>query len=517
MAALSRLIAKELSSALGITDNPKFNPMFKQTDEALEDVSNPATSTIAEFYSPLESAIENAPIGKQGTRGENIEAFVRKRAPKVTQAELDYREFSLDPARNYTRGDSSGAIDDGMEPLNIKAVKKKTANQNMQRQGGLLDPEVGYEEIGVDIIGADLGLMTHYGPNNLAHARYSLRKTAPTDEKKNELSEFFSTENPRRLASLASKFDSSVGKKYILIEELQSDVIQNMTDDPAKVMRESIARFKREFDSDIDKFEFEREFELSGSLFNDFDDFVFNELIPIGVNKKLTSNSRTPIIRELFEKRGYKSEGVYLSSAVGDMFKSMMYDRLGIYEFPQMDQILGKMNQDFKSAVTEAKVPVTKKEVPINKLTDSVRVLLQSIIADSKAKGIDEIVLPPIEKLAEKRFDRGTSEGLKAYKKAITKGSGFHNTYVVAFEKAIKQLKDELGNQIKIGKKDLKYKTFERIKTYDEIVEEAKTGKKGFPPTTVQGTSINIKDLKLDPTKIKLRLNKGGLVQRPNR
>ena len=35
MAALSRLIAKELSSALGITDNPKFNPMFKQTDEAL--------------------------------------------------------------------------------------------------------------------------------------------------------------------------------------------------------------------------------------------------------------------------------------------------------------------------------------------------------------------------------------------------------------------------------------------------------------------------------------------------
>jgi hypothetical protein len=91
MAGLSRIIAKELSSMLGITDNPKFNPMFKQTDEALEDVSNPDTPTIAEFYSPLESAIENAPIGKQGTRGENIEAFVRKRAPKVTQGELEYR------------------------------------------------------------------------------------------------------------------------------------------------------------------------------------------------------------------------------------------------------------------------------------------------------------------------------------------------------------------------------------------------------------------------------------------
>jgi len=512
MAALSRLIAKELSSALGITDNPKFNPMFKQTDEFLEDVSNPATPTIAEFYSPLDSAIENAPIGKQGTRGENIEAFVRKRAPKVTQAELDYREFSLDPARNYTRGDNSGAIDDGMKPLRIKAVKKKTANQRTQRQDDLLDKEVGYEEIGVDVVGGNLGLMTHYGPNNLAHTRYSVRETSPDNTSTSELSEFFSTENPKKLASLSPKFNPSLGKKYILIEELQSDVIQNMTDDPAKVLRDSIANLRVKFDSDIDDIAFKREFEMPGSLFEEFDDFVFNELIPIGVNKKLGSNERTPIIRELFEKRGYKSEGVYLASALEDMFKAMAFDKINVTA--DIPNKLNKMNSDFQSAITQAKVSVSKKEVPINKLTDSIRVLLQSIIADSKAKGIDEIVLPPIEKLAEKRF--GT-DGNKAYKKAITKGSGFHNTYVIAFEKAIKQLKGELGNQIKIGKKDLKYKTFERIKTYDEIVEQNKTGKKGFPETTVQGTSINIKDLKLDATKVKLRLNKGGLVQRPDR
>jgi len=468
MAALSRLIAKELSSALGITDNPKFNPMFKQTDEALEDVSNPATPTIAEFYSPLDSAIDNAPIGKKGTRGENIEAFVRKRAPKVTQAELDYREFSLNPDLEYTKGLAKL----GASPLSIKAVKKKTANQTMQRQGDLLDPEVGYEEIGVDIVGANLGLMTHYGPNNLAHARYSLRQNT--------------TKKPR--------FDDD--PDYTFIEELQSDVIQNMTDDPAKVMRESIARFKREFDSDIEKFEFEREFELSGSLFDDFDDFVFNELVPIGVNKKLTPNSRTPIIRELFEKRGYKSEGVYLSSAVGDMFKAMAFDKINVTA--DIPNKLNKMNSNFKSAVTKAKVTVSKKEVPINKLTDSVRVLLQSIIADSKAKGIDEIVLPPIEKLAEKRFDRGTSEGLKAYKKAITKGSGFHNTYVVAYDKALKQLQAELGNQIKVGTKDLTY-----VEKGDFVI--------------LKGKSINIKDLKLDPKTSRLRLNKGGLVQRPDR
>ena len=89
MSGISRMIAKQLSASLGITDNPKYNPMFKQTEEALTDVADPSDPTVARFYSPLESAIDEAPIGKEGTRGENIEAFVRKRAPKVTQAEME--------------------------------------------------------------------------------------------------------------------------------------------------------------------------------------------------------------------------------------------------------------------------------------------------------------------------------------------------------------------------------------------------------------------------------------------
>jgi len=515
MAALSRLIAKELSSALGITDNPKFNPMFKQTDEVLSDVEDPNTSTIAEFYSPIESAIENAPIGKKGTRGENIEAFVRKRAPKVTQAELDYREFNLDPARNYTRGNNSGAIDDGMEPLNIKAVKKKTANQSRQRQKDLLDEEVGYEEIGVDVVGGDLGLMTHYGPNNLAHTRYSVRETS---QDKNELSEFFSTENPRRLDSLASKFDSSVGKKYILIEELQSDAIQNMSKNPTKDSKKFLDTFKKEFDLQMDDIAFEPEFELPGTFFEDYKDFVFNDYLPIVTNKKLSRKEVNESLSKLFDDSGLlmSKTGAYYqepTEALRYMLNLMAAKKLNVFDFSGKERIISEIIRSARKYTAKSGSIVSKKDTPITNLTDSVRVLLQSIIADSKAKGIDEIVLPPIEKLAEKRFSKGSDE----YKKAITKGSGFHNTYVIAFKKAVKQLKDELGNQIKVGKKDLKYKTFVRVKTYDEIVEEVKTGKKGFPPTTVQGTSINIKDLKLDSKTSKLRLNKGGLVQRPNR
>jgi len=518
MAGLSRLIAKELSSALGITDNPKFNPMFKQTDETLEDVANPDASAVASFYSPVESAIENAPIsGTRGTRGENIEAFVRKRAPKVSKSEMEFREFKLDPEERYT---TRQALEDSMmEPMEISALRKPTKYKSTQRQDDLVDTEVGYEEVGVDVTSKDLGLMTHYGSSNLAHTRYSVRKNTPTSKQKKELSEFFSTENSNRLSSLSSKLDSSSGKKYILIEELQSDAIQNMTDNPAKVMRDNIAKLRVKFDSDIEDIAFKREFEMPGSLFEEFDDFVFNELIPIGLNKKLTSNEQTSIIRELFEKRGYKTEAVYLDSALKDMFKSMTLDKLDISEFSGMDNVLGKMNRDLSSALAKTKVAVSKKETPLTSLTDSVRVLLQSIIADAKGKGIDEIVLPPIEKLAAKRFPVDSDE----YRKAITKGSGFHNTYVVAFDKALKQLKAELGNQVKIGTKDLNFKTYISPKDR-QLAERFPNGNISKRVTKAEdsvdilkGKSINIKDLKLDPTRAKLRLNKGGLVQRPDR
>ena len=494
MAALSRLIAKELSSALGITDNPKFNPMFKQTDEALSDVEDPNTSTIAEFYSPLESAIENAPIGKKGTRGENIEAFVRKRAPKVTQAELDYREFSLYPHLEYTKGLAKLHAN----PLRIKAVKKRTANQNMQRQKDLLDEEVGYEEIGVDVIAKDLGLMTHYGGSNLAHARYSLRK------------------KPDTFKEVMLRGEDI--KSYILIEELQSDVIQNMSKNPTKDSKELLDTFKKEFDLQMDDIAFEPEFELPGTFFKDYKDFVFNDYLPIVTNKKLSRKEVNESLSKIFDDKGLlmSKTGIYYqepTEALRYMLNRMAAKKLNVFDFSGRERIISEIIQSTRNYTAKFGSIVSKKDTPITSLTDSVRVLLQSIIADSKAKGIDEIVLPPIEKLAEKRFPKGSDD----YKKAITKGSGFHNTYVIAFEKAIKQLKGELGNQIKIGKKDLKYKTFERIKTYDEIVEQNKTGKKGFPETTVQGTSINIKDLKLDATKVKLRLNKGGLVQRPDR
>ena len=511
MAGLSRIIAKELSSMLGITDNPKFNPMFKQTDEALADVSNPDTPTIAEFYSPLESAIENASISEaRGTKGENIEAFVRKRAPKVSKGEMEFRDFKLDPEERYTRGK---ALEESMlEPMEISALRKGTKERGTQRQFDLIDSEVGYEEIGVDVRGKDLGLVTHYGTSNLAHTRYSLRRG--------------------RAPKIGMKLKDI--KSYILIEELQSDAIQNMSKNPTKDAKKLLDDFTKDFDSDMEDIAFKPQFQSSEKVIEDYKDFVMNDFIPLVSNKNLSEEKAFESLTKIFKDRGYNMANNLLIpgqplKALKQMFNNMSADN-AIYDFKEKEKLLDSIMRAAKFFIGGTKAIVNKKDTPLTSLTDSVRVLLQSVIADAKAKGIDEIVLPPIEKLAEKRFATGGN----SYRKAITKGSGFHNTYVVAFDKALKQLQAELGNQIKVGTKDLKYRKAapdwddnaqteayieaaenrvmaERFPRGDIAKKVAKADAEDF--VILKGKSINIKDLKLDPNKVKLRFNKGGLVK----
>ena len=511
MAGLSRIIAKELGSMLGITDNPKFNPMFKQTDEALADVSNPDTPTIAEFYSPLESAIENASISEaRGTKGENIEAFVRKRAPKVSKGEMEFRDFKLDPEERYTRGK---ALEESMlEPMEISALRKGTKERGTQRQFDLIDSEVGYEEIGVDVRGKDLGLVTHYGTSNLAHTRYSLRRG--------------------RAPKIGMKLKDI--KSYILIEELQSDAIQNMSKNPTKDAKKLLDDFTKDFDSDMEDIAFKPQFQSSEKVIEDYKDFVMNDFIPLVSNKNLSEEKAFESLTKIFKDRGYSMANNLLIpgqplKALKQMFNNMSADN-AIYDFKEKEKLLDSIMRAAKFFIGGTKAIVNKKDTPLTSLTDSVRVLLQSVIADAKAKGIDEIVLPPIEKLAEKRFATGGN----SYRKAITKGSGFHNTYVVAFDKALKQLQAELGNQIKVGTKDLKYRKAapdwddnaqteayieaaenrvmaERFPRGDIAKKVAKADAEDF--VILKGKSLNIKDLKLDPKTSKLRFNKGGLVK----
>jgi hypothetical protein len=151
------------------------------------------------------------------------------------------------------------------------------------------------------------------------------------------------------------------------------------------------------------------------------------------------------------------------------------------------------LHEAVENYVAEVKAPITKDNLPVRRITDIVRMSLQAIISDAKARGIDEIVLPPVERLAKERATRDTPAPSTA------KGSGFYNTYIEAYTKVLNQLKAELGTQIKVGKKPLTYKP------------------KGEKSVVEQGVLLDISNLELDPTKTKLRFNKGGLVERPNK
>ena len=248
MGALSKLIAKELSSALGIADNPKYNPAFKDKSktnmralQTLEDeqdfgddlgqyipddddmpnfweIDPPddveyldpgddafATTTysnktnLTTFYSPLMSAIDEAPISEKGTLGKNINAFVRKRAPKMSKGELDYTGDFLEPNKKYTREQAQDAAYD--KGFTIEANVGSVQYERMQRQpiNTLYNPEYGYFEITLDLErntnkSKKIDLRTHHSSNTIAHARIG-HYAAPDDQ-------------------------------YYLIEELQSDMLQ---------------------------------------------------------------------------------------------------------------------------------------------------------------------------------------------------------------------------------------------------------------------------------------------------
>jgi len=468
MSGISRMIAKELSSALGIIDNPKYNPMFKQTDEALTDVADPNDPTVARFYSPLESAIDEAPIGKEGTRGENIEAYVRKRAPKVTQGEMEYRGLrgALVPSEKY-RSDDVKFLIGGEMP--IKAIKKGDTYRLQQRQSDLIDPEFDYVELSIESED-DLGLMTHFGSSNLAHSRYSIRKGESLPDKPGQ-------------------------NKYILIEELQSDPLQNIVDD--------LPKFKNKQRSELDVLlnysyeDLEYMINTEGSGFPDapmdkVKSYIDDVVIPTQLDTKLTKEERKDIFKKAVKDIDVPEDLIFGDSgSISNVTFNILSKEFDDVPDEQLGMITDSMHNRVGTYIANLKAATNKKDLPVQKLTDAIRLTLTGIISDAKSRNINQIVLPPVEKLAEKRFAQNEIA------KKIAKGSAFHNTYVAAYNKVLKQLKAELGDQIKIGKKDLIYRT-----TFKDAVDKT------------QGVLLDISNLTINPANIKLRFNKGGLVER---
>jgi hypothetical protein len=488
MSGISRMIAKELSSALGIIDNPKYNPMFKQTDEALTDVADPNDPTVARFYSPLESAIDEAPIGKEGTRGENIEAFVRKRAPKVTQAEMEYRGLGLEPGELYT----AESAKEGLKGLDVKAVKLPAQYYKTQRQKLAVEEELDYVELGITASNKEGGKLTglerldhyqKYKDSVLAHSRYSVRKGIV-----------------------------SGNKNYILVEEIQSDPVQNIIKDKEKYFiskkekyqKDSVPEYINTLVADLD-------IELGETLStSSIDNIVdFSKKHADIQTRKISREEKVKTTKELLKSYGIEDDYTLrmASKAVGTSpayiieyyakkeLSSDAYEDLvsGSNQWI-IDDTIADMSEEIRELKKIELMSTEPKGTPVTKTTDYVRFLIESMILDAKQRNIDEIVFPPLDQIVAERVSRIDYEEIK---KATSKGSPFYSTYVDAVNKVLKGLKAELGDQVKIGKKKIPYYDFNT--SSDKLVE---------------GTLLDISNLTIDPSNIKLRFNKGGLVER---
>ncbi len=236
MGLLSKIIATgakgaDVSKAARSIPKREMNPLLKRRGEELrkkiedENVGvNTEDITIGKMYSPLISTAEQMDIGVAGTKGENIEAFLRKRAPNVTEAEKQFYELGFEPTKKYTReevldtlnnvnkeytirkrfsvGDSTATVGSNSGDFLDSAQQFETA----QRQPIAARKEK-YEELMVD---ADKGSIplgeekSHFNPDTVVHTRLSVIR--PYDDP---------------------------DYKAILVEEIQTDLhhIANMTDE----------------------------------------------------------------------------------------------------------------------------------------------------------------------------------------------------------------------------------------------------------------------------------------------
>ena len=337
----------------GDFDDPR-NPdlgaeMMRQLGEEAEPLSSriekaEQENTIATFYSPLMSALDEAPISDKGTMGKNIMAFIRKRSPKMSEGELNYTGDFLEPNKKYTRQEAKNLAEE--KGITVKAVINQGRNyQDTQRQrlsyNDYVEMDDGYVEILLEgqkntYRGKDIRVRgSHHNSNTIAHARLSL---------------------------------------HVDLEEYNERVYNAIQKAEPKEVRAGVFRKQPEY-PDASEFEEGNAFLLIGELQSD---------------------------------------------------------------------MLQKAGQSGQSP--------TKDRLPINKDKDYLRNLLQSIFIYAKNNNINSIVLPPVKKLREKRLDdlriSSKDEGQKM----------FDVTYNKAFRKALKSLQDEYPKgTIKTREKKLKF------------------------------------------------------------
>lgn len=364
----------------GTGTSPLYPPRDYTTDYAIPD-------TIV-FRSPIRDIVAGLQVPSQGIKGSQFIKMLQDN-PSVRNSEVSALDLGINPQARYTREELDQLVNSRVPQVEGYLTRQFESYQRQKVQ----DPELGYDELVIEATPQQgRGFRAnnqHYSDNTLAHTRLSTRE--------------------------------GENGPYVLVEEMQSDLIQQGWLEPTKQPQNFT-------DWQLQQYPVQYEHQL------ELDDLeVFNKVI-----------SRLPI--EIFDGNTPYSE---LASQVRTNFEN------GEYIAPNQLKNLIEDYTDFistKNSGTLSTIGVP----PIRNTQESTRLLVEGLISYADQRGVNEIVFPPLERIAAERFRPGT----KYYNKAITPGSGFHQTYVASLKKVLQELQTEFGREnIPIYRRELPYET----------------------------------------------------------
>jgi hypothetical protein len=489
---------------------------------------------VGRLYSPVYSAIENMAIGKGGTKGENISAYLRKRAPNVDKTELESFDINLDPKRLYTKEEvldlakEKGSTDYTIEKQQFPEYR------DSQRQD-VMDAEEDYLELTVEGKQkyTESSSAVHLGrKSNIGHSRSSIRREAPTQLQQKII------DRPR----------------YLLIEEIQSDLAKRRGKDG---YIEGIEFNPDEEDYDELILSFDNESMYTGINYNVYTDSNVEEIIrleitnnfsPFNVNTvddiKLINEDETYIglFKDRIEKQtGKRPEGNTLIKAArnalidsSDFSDAKVDDALVNAQgsadpegqfVNDIDRLFNELPEKLVKVYSGQKENTASiQKIPVDSRSGYVRKLILANIAYAKRNGIDKIVIPNPREIAKMRIETFDSvlasdqQLFKAYEKARKKKGFNYDEYAADyFEKIFKPLykdsvtkvlntlKSETKGKIKYGTKELKYRG-----PYKEDAQGRLTNTR--LPYKADAIEIDITDFEFNPEAQSLRFNEGGAV-----
>jgi len=514
----------------------------QEVKDFLSAVEEKDPNQLGEFYSPVINTLKEMPIGKQGTKGENISAFLNKRAPNVESSERASFSLKLDPQRKYTREEVIDiAKGDGSEEYTISKINPSdnpmyNEYKGMQRQN-VKDKEEEYFVLTVDstkYLDA-AGTKVHFGKpeTNLGHTRSSIRRETPAG------------------GPLTKKIKDR--ERYILVEELQSDVaidygkLKKADKKGEASISPDIESIDNIVDQNIEIALEELEFDVDVGLTIP-NSKIINAIKQAHINMHKNNINRfeagEDLARLLKTEYNINFKGRAEIDAVSKnaIFNSLetedgiKYGRDSLDVDDTIDGLFDDIETEIQTSKQKQKAyEQQQKGLPINPpietRSDYVKKLILANINYAKRNNINKIVIPDYREIARQRIntfdyamDQADDSNPTAIKNAkiyndlengkITQDeynikynklakeyfeSIFKKTYEDALKKVLNNLKTETKGAIKIGTRKLEY-----------------PAAGNFKGRTSTATEIDITDFAFDPETQALRFNMGGVVPPKN-